>query len=27
VARRSWNLALSRQPLANCAKAIAKYRA
>ena len=27
VARRGWNLALSRQPLANCAKAIAKYRA
>ncbi|MGZ8435749.1 MAG: LLM class flavin-dependent oxidoreductase [Candidatus Binatia bacterium] len=27
VARRGWNLALSRQPLANCAKAIEKYRA
>jgi alkanesulfonate monooxygenase SsuD/methylene tetrahydromethanopterin reductase-like flavin-dependent oxidoreductase (luciferase family) len=27
VARRGWNLALSRQPLANCAKAIAYYRA
>jgi len=27
VARRGWNLALSRQPLANCAKAIANYRA
>jgi alkanesulfonate monooxygenase SsuD/methylene tetrahydromethanopterin reductase-like flavin-dependent oxidoreductase (luciferase family) len=27
VARRGWNLALSRQPLANCAKAIAAYRA
>lgn len=27
VARRGWNLALSRQPLANCAKAIATYRA
>src|SRR5439155_9440154 len=27
VARRGWNLALSRQPLANCAKAIARYRA
>ncbi|MDH3442364.1 MAG: LLM class flavin-dependent oxidoreductase [Deltaproteobacteria bacterium] len=27
VARRGWNLALSRQPLANCAKAISKYRA
>jgi alkanesulfonate monooxygenase SsuD/methylene tetrahydromethanopterin reductase-like flavin-dependent oxidoreductase (luciferase family) len=27
VARRGWNLALSRQPLANCAKAIASYRA
>lgn len=26
VARRGWNLALSRQPLANCAKAIEKYR-
>jgi alkanesulfonate monooxygenase SsuD/methylene tetrahydromethanopterin reductase-like flavin-dependent oxidoreductase (luciferase family) len=26
VARRGWNLALSRQPLANCAKAIAAYR-
>ena len=26
VARRGWNLALSRQPLANCAKAIASYR-
>ncbi|MEO6163501.1 MAG: LLM class flavin-dependent oxidoreductase [Candidatus Binatia bacterium] len=27
VARRGWNLALSRQPLANCAKAIERYRA
>jgi alkanesulfonate monooxygenase SsuD/methylene tetrahydromethanopterin reductase-like flavin-dependent oxidoreductase (luciferase family) len=27
VARKGWNLALSRQPLANCAKAIASYRA
>jgi len=27
VARRGWNLALSRQPLANCARAIASYRA
>jgi alkanesulfonate monooxygenase SsuD/methylene tetrahydromethanopterin reductase-like flavin-dependent oxidoreductase (luciferase family) len=27
VARNGWNLALSRQPLANCAKAIAAYRA
>src|SRR5262245_18075436 len=27
VARRGWNLALSRQPLANCVKAIASYRA
>ena len=27
VARRGWNLALSRQPLANCAAAVAKYRA
>lgn len=27
VARRGWNLALSRQPIANCAKAIASYRA
>jgi alkanesulfonate monooxygenase SsuD/methylene tetrahydromethanopterin reductase-like flavin-dependent oxidoreductase (luciferase family) len=27
VARRGWNLALSRQPLTNCAKAIASYRA
>ena len=27
VARRGWNLALSRQPLANCAKAIEKYHA
>ncbi|MGH7886521.1 MAG: LLM class flavin-dependent oxidoreductase [Candidatus Binatia bacterium] len=27
VARNGWNLALSRQPLANCAKAIASYRA
>lgn len=26
VARKGWNLALSRQPLANCAKAIASYR-
>ncbi len=26
VARRGWNLALSRQPLANCARAIANYR-
>jgi alkanesulfonate monooxygenase SsuD/methylene tetrahydromethanopterin reductase-like flavin-dependent oxidoreductase (luciferase family) len=26
VARNGWNLALSRQPLANCAKAIASYR-
>lgn len=26
VARRGWNLALSRQPLANCARAIAAYR-
>jgi alkanesulfonate monooxygenase SsuD/methylene tetrahydromethanopterin reductase-like flavin-dependent oxidoreductase (luciferase family) len=26
VARRGWNLALSRQPIANCAKAIATYR-
>ena len=26
VARRGWNLALSRQPLTNCAKAIDKYR-
>jgi len=26
VARRGWNLALSRQPLANCAKAIRSYR-
>jgi alkanesulfonate monooxygenase SsuD/methylene tetrahydromethanopterin reductase-like flavin-dependent oxidoreductase (luciferase family) len=26
VARNGWNLALSRQPLANCAKAIAAYR-
>ena len=26
VARRGWNLALSRQPLANCANAIEKYR-
>jgi alkanesulfonate monooxygenase SsuD/methylene tetrahydromethanopterin reductase-like flavin-dependent oxidoreductase (luciferase family) len=26
VARRGWNLALSRQPLANCAKAISSYR-
>lgn len=26
VARRGWNLALSRQPLANCARAIASYR-
>lgn len=27
VARKGWNLALSRQPLANCAKSIATYRA
>jgi alkanesulfonate monooxygenase SsuD/methylene tetrahydromethanopterin reductase-like flavin-dependent oxidoreductase (luciferase family) len=27
VARNAWNLALSRQPLANCAKAISTYRA
>ena len=27
VARRGWNLALSRQPLANCAQAISRYRA
>jgi alkanesulfonate monooxygenase SsuD/methylene tetrahydromethanopterin reductase-like flavin-dependent oxidoreductase (luciferase family) len=27
VARRGWNLALSRQPIANCARAIASYRA
>lgn len=27
VARRGWNLALSRQPLANCAKAVSSYRA
>jgi alkanesulfonate monooxygenase SsuD/methylene tetrahydromethanopterin reductase-like flavin-dependent oxidoreductase (luciferase family) len=27
VARRGWNLALSRQPLANCARAITSYRA
>jgi alkanesulfonate monooxygenase SsuD/methylene tetrahydromethanopterin reductase-like flavin-dependent oxidoreductase (luciferase family) len=27
VARRGWNLALSRQPLANCARAIQAYRA
>ncbi len=27
VARRGWNLALSRQPLANCARAIESYRA
>lgn len=27
VARRGWNLALSRQPLANCARAISAYRA
>jgi len=27
VARQDWNLALSRQPLANCARAIAAYRA
>jgi alkanesulfonate monooxygenase SsuD/methylene tetrahydromethanopterin reductase-like flavin-dependent oxidoreductase (luciferase family) len=27
VARRGWNLALSRQPLSNCARAIAAYRA
>ena len=26
VARNGWNMALSRQPLANCAKAIASYR-
>ena len=26
VARRGWNLALSRQPLANCARAIHSYR-
>ena len=26
VARRGWNLALSRQPLANCAQAIRSYR-
>jgi alkanesulfonate monooxygenase SsuD/methylene tetrahydromethanopterin reductase-like flavin-dependent oxidoreductase (luciferase family) len=26
VARKGWNLALSRQPLANCARAIAAYR-
>lgn len=26
VARRGWNLALSRQPLMNCARAIEKYR-
>jgi alkanesulfonate monooxygenase SsuD/methylene tetrahydromethanopterin reductase-like flavin-dependent oxidoreductase (luciferase family) len=26
VARRGWNLALSRQPLANCTRAIAAYR-
>jgi len=26
VARRGWNLALSRQPIANCARAIASYR-
>jgi alkanesulfonate monooxygenase SsuD/methylene tetrahydromethanopterin reductase-like flavin-dependent oxidoreductase (luciferase family) len=26
VARRGWNLALSRQPLANCARAISAYR-
>jgi alkanesulfonate monooxygenase SsuD/methylene tetrahydromethanopterin reductase-like flavin-dependent oxidoreductase (luciferase family) len=26
VARRGWNLALSRQPLANCARAIKSYR-
>jgi alkanesulfonate monooxygenase SsuD/methylene tetrahydromethanopterin reductase-like flavin-dependent oxidoreductase (luciferase family) len=26
VARRGWNLALSRQPILNCAKAIEKYR-
>jgi alkanesulfonate monooxygenase SsuD/methylene tetrahydromethanopterin reductase-like flavin-dependent oxidoreductase (luciferase family) len=26
VARRGWNLALSRQPLANCAQAISSYR-
>ena len=27
VARRGWNLALSRQPLVNCAAAISRYRA
>jgi alkanesulfonate monooxygenase SsuD/methylene tetrahydromethanopterin reductase-like flavin-dependent oxidoreductase (luciferase family) len=27
VARRGWSLALSRQPIANCARAIAAYRA
>jgi alkanesulfonate monooxygenase SsuD/methylene tetrahydromethanopterin reductase-like flavin-dependent oxidoreductase (luciferase family) len=27
VARNGWNLALSRQPLANCAKAVSTYRA
>src|SRR5207249_1473218 len=27
VARRGWNLALSRQPLANCVRAIESYRA
>jgi alkanesulfonate monooxygenase SsuD/methylene tetrahydromethanopterin reductase-like flavin-dependent oxidoreductase (luciferase family) len=27
VARRGWNLALARQPIANCARAIAAYRA
>jgi alkanesulfonate monooxygenase SsuD/methylene tetrahydromethanopterin reductase-like flavin-dependent oxidoreductase (luciferase family) len=27
VARRGWNLALSRQPLSNCAAAVQKYRA
>ncbi len=26
VARRGWNLALSRQPIANCARAISSYR-
>jgi alkanesulfonate monooxygenase SsuD/methylene tetrahydromethanopterin reductase-like flavin-dependent oxidoreductase (luciferase family) len=26
IARRGWNLALSRQPLANCARAIKSYR-
>jgi len=26
VARKGWNLALSRQPLANCAQAISRYR-